>query len=134
MVHNAQNSPKVKVFRLTRILTAVNAIALRDWAKDCIADNVDILLIDFQDVSLMDSSGLGALVAIHRLAKETASRLVLCSLRGQARMLLEMTHMGEFFETYPDKAAFEATLKLGHLDQIRATETFMDERETASVP
>lgn len=93
----------VQIFQPTRILTADNAIGLRDWARDAITSGTSVLLVDCSQVSFMDSSGLGALVSINKMVHQAGSQLRICSLQGQARMLFEMTNLHHFFNIYPDR-------------------------------
>lgn len=93
----------LQVFQPTRILTADNAIGLRDWAKDAIATGTSILVVDCSQISFMDSSGLGALVSLNKMVQQAGGQLRICALQGQARMLFEMTNLHNFFHIYPDR-------------------------------
>jgi len=110
MPQECKETQPIKVFRPTRILTADNAIGLKQWAKAEISQGASVLLIDFSQVSFMDSSGLGALVSINQMVQLSGSQIRICSLHGQARMLFEMTNLHHCFHTYPDRASAEATL------------------------
>ncbi|NEQ95725.1 MAG: STAS domain-containing protein [Cyanothece sp. SIO2G6] len=105
-----KNTPQSKVFCPTRILTAGNAIELRDWAKAAINQGTTVLLIDFSQVSFMDSSGLGALISINQMVKLSGGQIRICSLHGQARMLFEMTNLHNCFHIYPDRQAADVAL------------------------
>ena len=103
MQEKGEHVSLLQVFQPTRILTADNAIGLRDWAKDAIASGTSILLVDFSQVSFMDSSGLGSLVSLNKIVQQAGCQLRICSLQGQARMLFEMTNLYSFFHIYPDR-------------------------------
>lgn len=102
----------VQVFQPTRILTSLNAVDVQNWATDCLFAGEKILLIDMRNVSFMDSSGLGALIAIQRMVISHGGKLALCSLRGQARMLFDMTTTTRLFSIYPDQTTFEQSLQV----------------------
>ncbi|MGK7891016.1 MAG: STAS domain-containing protein [Leptolyngbyaceae cyanobacterium] len=110
MPQECQESLQPQVFHPTRILTAGNAIALRDWAKTAINQGTSILLIDFSHVSFMDSSGLGALMSINQMVQISGGQIRICSLQGQARMLFEMTSLHHCFCVYPDVESAQAAL------------------------
>ena len=103
MLEQAEQVSPVQVFQPTRILTADNAIGLRDWAKDAISSGTSILLVDCSQVSFMDSSGLGALVSLNQMVQQAGGQLRICSLQGQARMVFEMTNLHNFLHIYPDR-------------------------------
>ena len=104
MPENCEHASPLKVFQPTRILTADNAIGLRDWAKDAIASGTSVLLVDCSQISFMDSSGLGSLVSLNKMVQQSGCQLRICSLQGQARMLFEMTNLHNFFHIYPDRS------------------------------
>lgn len=110
MLDKREDTVPVNVFRPTRILTADNAIGLRDWAKDAVSSGVSVLLIDCSQVSFMDSSGLGALVSINQMVQQSGGQLKICALQGQARMLFEMTNLHQYFHIYPDQQAAQQSL------------------------
>jgi anti-anti-sigma factor len=59
------------------------------------------LEIDVAGVSFIDSSGLGALVSIRRLAETTGHRTVLLGLSSSIERLLELTGLRDSFATQP---------------------------------
>ncbi len=103
---------KVNIFQPTRILTSTNAIDVQEWARECLERGERKLLIDFRNVFFIDSSGLGALLAIHKMTKAYGGELALCCIQGQARMLFEMTSTSHFFSIYTDQSEFEHQLHL----------------------
>ncbi|MGF1539971.1 MAG: STAS domain-containing protein [Pleurocapsa sp.] len=70
-----------------------------------------IILVDFQDVTFMDSSGLGALVKALKIANTADVQLFLCSLNEQIKMLFELTSMDSYFNIYSSREEFEKQLK-----------------------
>lgn len=49
--------------------------------------------IDLRDVGFVDSSGLGALVAVHHFAAAKGSRLVVCQVPPHVQNLLVLTRL-----------------------------------------
>jgi anti-sigma B factor antagonist len=58
-------------------------------------DGVACLLIDLRDVTFMDSTGLGSIVAAHRLAEGNGHKLVLRRGSRQVRRLFELTGLND---------------------------------------
>jgi anti-anti-sigma factor len=67
-------------------------------------------VIDCENVSFIDSSGLGALVLVFKTLKEVHSRMVICSINEQVRILFELTGMDKVFEIFPSQVAFNQSL------------------------
>ncbi len=57
----------------------------------------DRLIIDLQDVSYLDSSGLGTLVEVFRRVKGYGGQLVICGLNDRVRSVFEITKLDHFF-------------------------------------
>jgi anti-anti-sigma factor len=90
----------VPVFSPSRILSSANSADLLNWVRDRVEGNQSRVMIDLKNVLFMDSAGLGALVAAYKIAQQANGELMLCSLNGQARMLLEMTGLESVFRIY----------------------------------
>ena len=63
-------------------------------------DSATSIIIDFQNVTFMDSSGLGTLVLCLKTVRTAGADLYLCSINEQIKMLLELTSMDKVFEIY----------------------------------
>jgi anti-anti-sigma factor len=72
-----------------------------------VVENAEIVVIDFKNVTFMDSSGLGALVLCLKTVKAAGSRLFLCSINEQIRMLFDLTSMDKVFEIFPNREELE---------------------------
>ncbi len=70
-----------------------------------------IILIDFKNVTFMDSSGLGALVKALKVANAAEVQLFLCSINEQIKMLFELTSMDSYFNVCSSREEFEQQLK-----------------------
>lgn len=104
-------SSNVKILQPTGILDQNNSVSLRQQVEDLIKKGDKIILIDFKNVTFMDSFGLGTLILIRRIITEKDGRLFLMSLNEQLRMLLfELTNTGKYFEVVADEAELETKL------------------------
>ncbi len=112
------NSPMLEVFQPSQFVTEVNAQEIRDWVKESLASGARNLLIDFQDVQFINSSGLGALAIALKMVRENGCRLALCALSPQARMTLEISGMYKAFEIYNSQDEFENKVPVIAMQQI----------------
>jgi len=99
-----------KVFEPDRILSSVDGTRLINWASESLESGVKVLLIDLYKTSLMDSSGLGALVVAMKRVQENHGKFALCSVGGQVQMLLELADMDKMFDIYVDRIDFHSKL------------------------
>jgi anti-anti-sigma factor len=100
----------VKVIRPSGILDGTQASQFRREINESLAKNTKIILIDFQDVTFMDSSGLGVLVLALKNARTAGCELFLCSINEQIKMLFELTSMDQVFKIYASREEFELTV------------------------
>jgi len=84
---------------------------LRREVSELIELGIEAILIDFTNITFMDSSGLGALVAILQRVRKNESELYLCSLNDQVQMIMELTKMDKVFNLLPDRAAFDMAIQ-----------------------
>ena len=90
------------------ILDSVNTNNLRRDILDTIDGEVKVILLDLQNITFMNSSGLGALVATLKAVKSKGGELALCSLSDQVRMIFELSRMERIFQVFEDSQQFEA--------------------------
>jgi anti-anti-sigma factor len=83
----------VRVYRLDGVLTAVEAGTLKTEVREAIAGGDVVVDLDLADVELVDSTGLGALVAIHKSADGAGGRVTLKRLRSNVLAVLELTRL-----------------------------------------
>lgn len=103
-------SPVVKVVQPSGILDGTKAGQFRQEVSDLVDSGADLVLIDFQDVTFMDSSGLGALVLALKTVRAAGSKLYICSVNEQIKMLFELTSMDRVFEIFANREEFESTV------------------------
>jgi len=101
---------QVKVIKLSGNLNATSAQEFRQNITDVLVSGAKIELVDFKDVTFMDSSGLGALVLAFKTLRAADTKLVLCSINEQVRILFELTNMDKVFEIFPSQDAFNQVL------------------------
>ncbi|CEJ42893.1 STAS domain-containing protein [Umezakia ovalisporum] len=103
-------NPEVKVVKLSGIINIPNSQELQQYITQLLESGAKIILVDCQDVSFMDSSGLGSLVLAFKTLREAHTRLVLCSINEQVRILFELTSMDKVFEIFLNQDEFNQVL------------------------
>ena len=99
-------SPNVTVVRPADILDNNKAVSFRNQITEG-AKHASMVLVDFSQVTFMDSSGLGALVLARKEVRNAGSQLYLCSLNHQLQMLFELTSMDQIFDIFTDQEEFK---------------------------
>ncbi|MDP8966842.1 MAG: STAS domain-containing protein [Cyanobacteriota bacterium] len=97
----------VKVVQPSGILDGISVNQLRREINDIVEKGANIVLVDFQDVTFMNSSGLGALVSTLKVVRSAGSELFLCSLSDQVKMIFQLTKMDRVFKTFANRDEFE---------------------------
>lgn len=94
-------------FQPSGILDGTQADDFRERITEMIEQGSKIILIDFQKVTFMDSSGLGVLVLSWKRARAADVALYLCSINEQIAMLFELTSMDRVFEIFDNPQDFQ---------------------------
>ncbi|MBL1210869.1 STAS domain-containing protein [Geminocystis sp. GBBB08] len=95
-----------KILKPTGIFDTDNGTKLRQEITNSIAEGFETILIDFTDVSFMNSSGLGALVASYKTVKTAKANLSLCNLNDQLKIIFELTKMDQIFKIFDNPEEF----------------------------
>ena len=72
-------------------------------ALDPILAKFDVILLDMEEVTFVDSSGLGSLLSSLRTLTERGGELKLCSLQPPVRTLFELVRMHRMFDIYNNR-------------------------------
>lgn len=100
----------IQTFYPKRILSSSTTGDLLEGISRSLEVGASNILIDFQQVMFMDSTGLSALVIALKRVREVNGRLALCHLNGQAYMVLEHSGMDKVFELYDTPEDFDRAL------------------------
>ena len=87
-----------------RVVLGEETGALRDTVKSLIAQDKKKLILNMNNVTLIDSAGLGALVAAYSSARLGGASLRLCHLGTKFNELLQITRLITLFEVYNTQA------------------------------
>jgi anti-sigma B factor antagonist len=86
------------------------ALLLRETIRRFIAGGNMRFVINMEEVSYIDSSGLGELVATYTMVKNQKAHLKLMKLTPRTKDLLQMTKLLAVFDTYDDEQKAVAAL------------------------
>jgi len=79
-------------------LTAANATAFRDEARAALTDGVTLLDVDLSVTTFVDSSGLGALIALHKTMAMRAGAVRILKPTATVLQILELTRLHRVLE------------------------------------
>ena len=98
----------VKTLEPTGMLDGATTNELKNQVTEVIQQGADIVLLDMKGVNFMNSSGIGALVAILKIVRAKEKQLYLCGLTDQVKMIFQLTKMDRVFKLFVDPGEFEA--------------------------
>ena len=88
-----------------RIVLGEESNALREKVKSLLAAGQKKIVLNMDNVTYIDSSGLGTLVALHTSARAQGASLKLSNLGSKFQEILQVTKLVTVFEVYPTEAA-----------------------------
>jgi len=92
-----ENNENIIISIVVERLDAAVAPELKALVVDLVEKDKRRILLDFQSVTFMDSSGLGAVVSGLKAVGEDGE-FVVCGLQGVVKELFKLTHMDRVFE------------------------------------
>jgi anti-sigma B factor antagonist len=87
-----------------RIVLGEEAVALRSKVKELLAAGKKKLVLDLKNITIIDSSGLDALVVAHTSSKSSGATLRLCNVGSRTNELLQITRLVNVFEVSDSEA------------------------------
>ncbi len=91
------NGDTLKIGGLTE-LNATNAAGFRDEARAALTDAVTTLDVDLSSTTFLDSSGLGALIALHKTMATRGGCLRILKPTPTVLQILELTRLHRVLE------------------------------------
>lgn len=86
---------------------------MRDAIEEASGAGAQNILLNMRNVSKLDSSGVGELVAAHNRMKDRGGRLLLVALPARLATVLQITNLMGVLEIYTDIDTALATLNTG---------------------
>ena len=87
-----------------RIVLGEESNALREKIKTLVAEGKKKVVLNMDNVTFIDSAGLGTLVASHHSAKAQGAALKLCHLGTKFQEVLQITKLMTIFDVYNTEA------------------------------
>lgn len=81
---------------------------VKDYAEN---NHLYNMIIDLSDVSFVDSSGLGAMIAWFKMANQQQSKVVFCNLTAHVRKVIGFAKLDKIFVLADTMEEAEAALK-----------------------
>ena len=75
-----------------------NAKAFRDWVRAAFKKGHRNIEVDLSQTTFVDSSGLGALIALHKTAASRQGRLLLLNPQPSIRQIIQLTRLDGVLE------------------------------------
>lgn len=63
---------------------------------DKLDDSVTRIIVDFQGVTYIDSSGIGALLSIYKTIKQKNSKIMFLNIKGPVKKVIELTKLDDY--------------------------------------
>jgi anti-sigma B factor antagonist len=94
-----------------RIVLGEESNALREKVKSLLAEGRKKVILNMDNITFIDSAGLGTLVAAHHSAKSQNAALKLCHLGSKFQEVLQITKLLTVFDVYNTEAEAVASFK-----------------------
>jgi anti-anti-sigma factor len=97
---------KIKEVVLSRNIDVSNRDRIRQELTIALCDQPNILLLDMQEVTAIDSCGLGVLIIILHQIRSWGGKVAICAPSDMVKMLLQLTNTDRIFPIYNSYAEF----------------------------
>jgi anti-sigma B factor antagonist len=94
--------------RVVRLAGNLSLQTVPSFLKVVREENAPAIIVDFSNVSILDSAGVGALIQTHVACARTQRRLALAGLSQRIEAVLEVTRVRNLFPVYSSTAEAES--------------------------
>jgi anti-sigma B factor antagonist len=88
-----------------RIVLGEESNALREKVKSMLAAGQKKIVLNMAEVTYIDSSGLGTMVALHTSARAQGASMKISNLGAKFQEILQVTKLVTVFDAYPTEVA-----------------------------
>lgn len=110
MGYSVEHERDVTIVEVEGELVVGNRRALKDEVLSRLDEGDEKFVLDFEDTSYIDSSGLGVLVSLSKRIREQGGELRLAGLDDDLHTLFELTRLDTLFQIADDRAEALAQL------------------------
>ena len=103
-----------------KVMLGEGTSTLRTKIRELVASGSRRIVLNMADVSYMDSSGMGELIAAHTTVTTAGGEIKLLHLAKRVHDLLKLTKLYTVFEAFEDEAAAVASFAMAKPAEIRA--------------
>src|SRR4030081_762845 len=96
-----------------RIVLGEESNAMREKVKTLVAEGKKKIVLNMDNITFIDSAGLGTLVAAHHSAKGQGASLRLCHLGSKFQEVLQINKLLTVFDVYNTEAEAVASFSKG---------------------
>jgi anti-sigma B factor antagonist len=96
-----------------RIVLGEESNALREKVKSLMAEGKKKVVLNMDNITFIDSAGLGTLVAAHHSVKTQGASLRLCHLGSKFQEVLQITKLLTVFDVYKTEAEAVSSFSKG---------------------
>jgi anti-sigma B factor antagonist len=101
----------ILVIRVSGEIDSTSAERFREELVGMIGETTRHLVLDLGEVTYINSSGLGALVAAYKRVKASDGSLRLCHVRGMIAKVMELIRLDKMVEMYETEEEALATIR-----------------------
>ncbi|MFN8368372.1 MAG: STAS domain-containing protein [Candidatus Kapaibacterium sp.] len=101
MMVSHQNAKAASIQLGTNVLGGADAVEFSTLVRELGEKGVTTLVIDMSNVQIMNSSGLGMLVASLSTMRKFGGTVKFAAVPEKVQTLLTMTHLNSVFQMYP---------------------------------
>ena len=94
--------PRVVVIELRGEIDAFAEAAFNAACDEAESHDLPVILLDFNDVDYINSTGLALIVGLLARARVAGRRLLVTGLSEHYRQIFEITRLSDFIALYPD--------------------------------
>ncbi len=94
------NGHTLVTFKETDKITAINAEGLKKELNNIFNDNVKKLIISFENINFIDSTGFGIFLSVMKTAESNDGELKLCNVNQEIMKLFKLLHLDNVFDIY----------------------------------
>ena len=98
---NRVNLDGIVVVELKEELDLFHSSKLRSYFSTLFEESSKKIILNFQHVTYIDSSGIGVLLHIFKQSKEKQVRTLFTNINGSVKKVIELTKLNDYFPIFP---------------------------------
>lgn len=110
----------VRILHLSGRFDSYTADTVRQWIETNTEEPPAQIVVNLQDVSFVDSTGLATLVQGMKRSRQHGGDLLLCHLQQPVRLIFELTRLDRAFEVMPTEEDAVAAFNTPQTQQATA--------------